>query len=104
MSNICGLCGRTESEAMADAKMLGLQQEFGLKIYTCCQIAEWADEQAFAWFRAIAEDSKRIEEAPELPQLGDPEPVLIKVRSRRSQVPWYREPIHRAECDGHSNA
>jgi hypothetical protein len=32
-------CGCTASQALADAKTLGLQQEFQSGIYTCCQMA-----------------------------------------------------------------
>jgi hypothetical protein len=85
MSNLCLVCGRTESDAIADAKTLGLQQEFQAGVYTCCQIAEWADEQASAWLDAIHADGDRCE----------PEPVLVPVRSRRAQVPWYRNPNDR---------
>jgi hypothetical protein len=40
MSNACKNCGCTESQVIADAKTLGLQQEYESRIYTCCQIAE----------------------------------------------------------------
>jgi hypothetical protein len=86
MSNLCLICGRTESEAIADAKALGLQQEFQAGVYTCCQIAEWADEQALAWLDAIDADG----------QLREPEPVLVPVRSSRPKVPWYRNPNDRS--------
>jgi hypothetical protein len=48
MGNICAVCGRTETEAIAEAKAVGLQQQFQAGIYSCCQIARWADEQAWA--------------------------------------------------------
>jgi hypothetical protein len=58
MSNMCRTCGCTESLAVAHAKTLGLLQELQSGIYTCCQIAEWADEQWSAWFEATEEANK----------------------------------------------
>ena len=52
----CKNCGCTESQAVADAKTLGLQEEFQRGIYTCCQIAGWAHEQWSAWFEATQQD------------------------------------------------
>ena len=92
MSDICSVCGRTESEAIEDARAVGLKPEFQAALYTCCQIAEWAHEQALAWFEATQEDS-------ESPGYGNatPEPsaVFVPVRSSRPQVPWYRNPNDR---------
>ena len=48
MSNICRICGSPESGAIANARALGLEQEFLSGIHTCCQIANWADEQSLA--------------------------------------------------------
>ena len=92
MSNICLVCGRTESEAIADASALGLQQEFQNGIYTCCQIAAWADEQASAWFEALAQDGKWTGESTAQPDTPELQPVFVRVRSSRPQVPWYRNP------------
>ena len=58
MTDKCMNCGRTESQITADAKTLGLLQEFQSGVYTCCQIADWADEQWLAWFEATQQDNK----------------------------------------------
>ncbi|MBV8552630.1 MAG: hypothetical protein JOY54_15135 [Acidobacteriaceae bacterium] len=92
MSNTCGVCGSTESEAIADAKAIGLQEEFEHGVYTCCQVAEWAYEQAVAWFEATDEDSQRAGPEGVRSELREAQPVYVYVRSRRSQVPWYRKP------------
>jgi hypothetical protein len=94
MNNMCELCGRTESEAMADAKALGLQEEFQNGLYTCCQVADWADEQALAWFDAAHADSQGAEYVA--PEQSQPEPVFVFVRARRPHVPWYRNPDDRS--------
>jgi hypothetical protein len=44
MSNVCRTCGSTESQAIADARALGLLKELQNGIYTCCRIVAWADE------------------------------------------------------------
>ena len=92
MSNTCPVCGRTEFEAIVDAKAIGLQEEFERGVYTCCQVAEWADEQALAWLEATEENSSCAprEDAP--PEPCEAQPVFVYVRSRRPQVPWYRNP------------
>jgi hypothetical protein len=92
MSNICPVCGRTQSEAIVDAKAIGLQEEFERGVYTCCQVAEWADEQALAWFQATEENSRCAPcgDVPSEPR--EVQPVFVYVRSRRSQVPWYKNP------------
>jgi hypothetical protein len=51
-------CGHTESQVVADARALGLLEEFQCGVDTCCQIAAWADEQSLAWFEATTEDSR----------------------------------------------
>jgi hypothetical protein len=92
MTNKCTNCGRTESQIAADAKTLGLLQEFQSGVYTCCQIVAWADEQCLAWFEATEEDSKLVDNTTVRPQFdeSDSEGVLVPVRLRRRQVPWYR--------------
>ena len=57
----CPKCGRTEAQITADAKTLGLLQEFQSGVYNCCQIVEWADEQWLAWFEATEEDSRLVD-------------------------------------------
>jgi hypothetical protein len=90
MANICRACGYTECQAIADAKTLGLQQEFESGIYACCQIAEWADEQWRAWFEATQEDADHADKQIGRPEFADAEPVLVPVRFRRP-VPWFRQ-------------
>jgi hypothetical protein len=92
MMNRCGVCGYTKSQSIADARTLGLRQELESGIYTCCQIAEWADEQWLAWLQATQEDSERVNDVTSRPELDDEEAVLVPVRLRRRQVPWYRNP------------
>ena len=58
MSSICRTCGSTESQAMADARMIGFETEFQNGFYNCCQIAAWADEQWLAWLEAAHQDGK----------------------------------------------
>lgn len=90
MTHTCTTCGRTESQAIADARSLGLQQALQSGIYTCCQITEWADEQALAWFEATHEDGMPTRDVTEL--ASQAEAVLVRVRPRRVQVPWFRNP------------
>jgi hypothetical protein len=90
MTEKCKICGRSDSQVLTDAETLGLLQEFQCGIYTCCQISEWADEQWLAWSKAADEDASYNDE-PDSPQCADgAEPVLVPVRFRRPQVPWYR--------------
>ena len=92
MTNECTNCRRTESQITADAKTLGLLQELQSRVYTCCQIAEWADEQSLAWFEATQEDRRLVDNMTDRPHFddSDTEGVLVPVRLRRRQVPWYR--------------
>ena len=92
MTDKCRKCGRTEVETTANAKTLGLWQEFQNGMYTCCQIAEWADEQWLAWFEATQEDRERVNDVTIHPELGEDGVMLVPVRLRRQQVPWYRNP------------
>ena len=91
MNDKCPTCGRSESQVIADAKALGLLQEFQCGIYSCCQISEWADEQWWAWFKAAHEDANYASE-PDSTEVVGTEPSLVPVRFRRPQVPWYRKP------------
>jgi hypothetical protein len=95
MADRCRTCGRTESQAIADARAVGLQEEFQSGRYTCCQIAEWADEQSLAWFIATRADDNRTDDVTVLPELDEAEAVFVHVRLRRPQVPWYRNPENR---------
>jgi hypothetical protein len=88
MSERCEICGRTECEAMADAKTLGLYEELKGGVYTCCQIAAWADEQRLAWSEATREDASRSEGFMDGAEL-QAETALVPGRFRRP-VPWFR--------------
>ena len=88
MTYTCTTCGRTNSEAITDARSLGLQQELQSGIYTCCQITAWADEQALAWFEALHADAKPIEHTELLEWQS--EAVLVRVRCL--EVSWFENP------------
>ena len=92
MTRKCPKCGRTESQITADAKTLGLLQEFESGIYSCCQIVEWADEQCWAWCEATEEDRRLVDSMTGRLQVDedDNEGAVVPVRLRRRQVPWYR--------------
>jgi hypothetical protein len=90
MANKCAKCGRTESQTTADAKTLGLLPELQCGVYTCCQMAEWADEQWLAWVEATQQDSQLIDDVRIGSEFRESEVVLVPVRLRRQQVPWYR--------------
>jgi hypothetical protein len=60
--DICRSCGCSESQASADARALGFQNEFRSGVYTCCQIVSWADGQWLAWVEAAVEDGKPVED------------------------------------------
>lgn len=92
MNNNCKRCGRMESEITADAKTLGLLQELESGVYTCCQITQWADEQCLAWFEAIQQDGKLVDDITTARGgFSESEFVLVPVRPRRAQVSWYRK-------------
>jgi hypothetical protein len=101
MTNVCRTCGRSESLTIADAKAIGLQQEFERGIYTCCQIAAWAEEQSIAWFEATHEWCIPADEVSASVELNQTEAELVPVRTRRPpqipppQVPWFRNPDDR---------
>lgn len=96
MDNKCAICCRSDSQVIADARALGLLQEFQCGRYTCCQISEWADEQWLAWSKAAHEDANYTDESHGARRLDGAEPVLVPIRFRRPQVPWYRKPDERA--------
>ena len=89
----CRKCGRAESQIIADAKALGLLQELQSRVYTCCQISKWADEQSLAWSRATQEDNKGIDNVTIRPEFSEANLVLVPVRLRRQQVPWYKNDL-----------
>jgi hypothetical protein len=87
--NSCNGCGCTQSQSIADAKTLGLEQEFQSGIYTCCKIAEWAQEQWSAWAQATEEDTEYRSGGSINPELATEQVGLVPVRFRRP-VPWFR--------------
>jgi hypothetical protein len=90
MNGPCQNCGSGESEAVADAKTLGLLQEFQSGIYTCCQLAKWAHEQWCAWFEATHQDFETSTHlVDDAAQIADTEAMLVPVRFRQ-RVPWFR--------------
>ena len=92
MTNECAICGRSGPQVITDAKALGLLLEFECGIYSCCQISEWADEQWLAWTKAAHEDAHYSDKADGPLRADEAEPMLVPVRLRRPQVPWYRNP------------
>ncbi|HTU48525.1 MAG TPA: hypothetical protein VMF91_25915 [Bryobacteraceae bacterium] len=90
MNTKCKRCERTESQIAADAKTLGLLQELDSGVYTCCQISQWAHEQWFAWFEAIQQDGKLVDDITLRSEFDESEVVLVPVRVCQSQVPWYK--------------
>jgi len=92
MTKKCTICGRSESQVIADAKALGLLEELQCGMYTCCQISEWADEQLLAWSNAAHENAS-YSDGPDNGTLADgSDAVLVPIRFHRPQVPWYRDP------------
>ncbi len=89
MSNICRICGSPESQAIANARALGLEPEFQSGVYTCCQIANWINEQSSAWAEAAHEDRKPIQDLTKLPESRTVEAALVPVRVRRPHVRWF---------------
>jgi hypothetical protein len=85
--NVCRFCGCTESQAMADAMVLGLNDEFERGLYSCCQLVAWADEQWLAWIDAASEDGKPVDKATKPLEINEaePEPVLVRLRSQCQQ-------------------
>ena len=85
--NVCRFCGYTESQARADARVLGLNDEFESGLHSCCQLAVWADEQWLAWIEAASEDGKPVDKVTKPLEIheAEPEPVLVRVRSERRQ-------------------
>ena len=93
MTDTCTKCGRTKSQIAADAKTLGSLQEFQSGVYTCCQIVAWAEEQSLAWSEAAQQDCSLVDDdiaGQRQFDERDVEGVLVPVRLRRPQVPWYR--------------
>jgi hypothetical protein len=70
----------------ADARTLGLQRELQNGVYTCCQIAAWADEQWLVWLEAAEEDAKSADAVTHPLECDDTEVVTpIEVRRTRNR-------------------
>jgi hypothetical protein len=88
MGTICTVCGYSESRVIADVRALGLEEGFAARLYSCCQIARWADEQSLAWLQAIREDREAASAARNSAgDSVDPEAALVYVRKRRQRSP-----------------
>jgi hypothetical protein len=79
MTDICRICGSTESQTIADARTLGLLNELQSGMYSCCQIVAWADEQWLAWLEAAEEDGKLVDEVTKPLEPTEGEPVVVRV-------------------------
>lgn len=84
----CTACGCTELEAIADAKTLGVYDEFHGGVYTCCQVAVWAHDQWLAWFEATSNQARDSDELIANAELQAEAP-LVPLRFRQP-VPWFR--------------
>lgn len=70
------LCRGRKTQADADAKALGFEQEYEAGIYTRSQLSQWAGEQWLVWLEAAAQDRMAREMAE------DPETQMVPVRVR----------------------
>jgi hypothetical protein len=84
MDGVCRNCGSKEATAAADARALGLLEEFLAGDYSCCQIVQWADEQWLAWQDAGREDGKAFEEVTRPLEIEPDILVPVRVRKRKS--------------------
>jgi hypothetical protein len=88
MSKMCTICDSTEPQAIANAKALGLEQEFQGGMYTCCQVAKWAAEQSLAWQEAARENATPSDDLTKPAESPQTEAALVPVRLRRQQTRW----------------
>jgi hypothetical protein len=79
---ICQNCACTAAQAEADAFLLGFQEEFKARVYCCCQVVAWADEQALARLEAAQEDGKSLDETTKPSEISATAPELVAVRLR----------------------
>jgi len=86
MRNQCRICGSTESQALANAKALGLQAELQNGVYTCCQLDGWSKEQSWAWSEAATEDRKLADALSNLPEGEQANCELVPVRFRHTRL------------------
>ena len=82
----CRNCGCSQPQAAADARALGMEEEFASGQYTCCQVVQWADEQWLAFLDAASEDGKSTEHATRPLEISEPAdfvPVRLRKRGDR---------------------
>jgi hypothetical protein len=84
--NACRFCGCTRALAAADARALGLLEDFLAGVYTCCQVVQWADEQWVAWQDAGQQDGKPVERITSPLEIA-PEESLVPVRLKKQKPP-----------------
>jgi hypothetical protein len=84
VNGVCRGCGCSQAQAAADAKAVGLEDEFQAGEYTCCQVVQWADEQWLAWREAAMSDGKAPEDATRLLEIEESE-LFVPVHVRRRQ-------------------
>ena len=86
INSLCRSCGCNEAQAAADAKALGLRDEFQAGINTCCQVVQWADEQWLAWLEAADEDGKTTEEVTRPLEIRESEMLFGPVHTRNPRL------------------
>jgi len=85
INRLCRHCGCNQAQAAADARALGLEEEFASGIYTCYQVVQWADEQWLAWLNAAEQDGKMAEDVTRPLEISEPTREFVHVRSRKPQ-------------------
>ncbi|MBV8552822.1 MAG: hypothetical protein JOY54_16120 [Acidobacteriaceae bacterium] len=85
MSKICTVCGYDKSRVIADARALGLEEDFSNGLYSCCQIARWADEQWEAWLEAMQQDLEAASARDSIVEAVDLDAALVYVRKHRQK-------------------
>ena len=83
INGLCRSCGCNETQAAADARALGFEEEFASGIYSCCQVVQWADEQWLAWSNAAEQDGKIAEDVTRSLEIREPARQLVRVHSRK---------------------
>lgn len=90
LNGFCRDCGCNHAQAAADAKALGFEREFDAGIYTCCQLAQWADEQWLVWHEAAVEDGKVPEEVTRALEVEAVDTRFVPVHIRLRQDPRFQ--------------
>jgi len=75
------LCRGRKTQAEADAKALGFEQEYEVGVYTRSQLSQWAGEQWLVWLEAAAQDRAAHEVAEEF----EAQMVHVRVRNPHSR-------------------